>query len=73
MDRTEDNVGPVEDEEMVDAADQVGFESSRENASMKSIMTVKSGRPKIPAQWCRVVNMELDEENDLQAHSLNID
>ena len=58
---------------MVDVADQVGFESSIENVSMKSAVTVKSGRPRIPPQWSRIVNMELDAENDLAVHPLNID
>jgi len=69
----DENQGPAEDEEMVDVADQANFESSKDNVSMQSIKTVKSGRPKIPPQWSRIVNMELDGENDLQAHSLSID
>ena len=58
---------------MVDAADQPSFESASINASMKSTHTVKSGRPKIPPQWCRVVEMEADAEEELLAHSINLD
>ena len=58
---------------MIDVADQDNFESSIGNVSMKSTVTIKSGRPKIPPQWSRLVNMELDSENDLQAHLLSID
>ena len=43
-----DNMDPSDNEEMVDAADQPNFESSKDNVSMKSVVTVKSGRPKIP-------------------------
>ena len=44
----EENRDLSDDEEMLDAADQANFESSKDNVSMNSAVTVKSGRPRIP-------------------------
>ena len=63
----------LEDEEMLDIADAPSFDGSIADVSMKSAITVKSGRPKIPPKWCRIISMEFDQEKDLQEHSISID
>ena len=55
----------LEDEEMLDIADGPSFDGSIADVSMKSSITVKSGRPKIPPKWCRIISMELDQEKDI--------
>jgi len=42
----------LKDEEMLDIADGPSFDGSIADVSMKSVITVKSGRPKIPPKWC---------------------
>jgi len=63
----------VEDEEMLDIADGPSFDGSVADVSMKSAITVKSGRRKIPPKWTRIISMEFDQEKDLQEHSISID
>ena len=50
----------LEDEEMLDIADGPSFDGSIADVSMKSSITVKSGRPKIPPKWTRIISMEFD-------------
>ena len=63
----------LEDEEMLDIADGPSFDGSIADVSMKSATTVKSGRPKIPAKWSRIISMELDQEKDIQEYCISID
>ena len=56
------NLESEEDEEMLDSADQKSFEVGSANVSMESANKIKSGRPKIPPQWSRIVMMEVGAE-----------
>ena len=62
-----------EDAEMLDLADQPSFQDNLKDASMESRSVSSRVRKKIPPQWSRVINVDLDREEDIVAASISLD
>ena len=58
---------------MLDLADQPSFQDTLKDASMESRSVSSRGRKKIPLQWSRVINVDLDGEEDIVAASISLD
>ena len=63
----------LNDQEMLDVADQLSFQPQMIDVSMASRSVSSRGPKKIPEQWCRVVSMELDTLEALVTTSIYLD
>ena len=73
MDTPNSDKESQEDAEMLDLADQPSFQDTLKDASMESRSVSSRGRKKIPLQWSRVINVDLDGEEDIVAASISLD
>ena len=58
------------DQEMLDIVDQPSYQASLNDASMKSVSKKSRGPKKIEPQWSRVIDVDLNGDDDNKGHDI---